>query len=191
MYRAVALGVVERGIDPADHAAVGALVAQVRVELVREGESLRVFLDERDVTDRLRSPEVTRVVSPVSGIPQVRDAMVREQRRLGTGGGVVLEGRDIGTVVFPDADLKVFLVASLEARARRRQQDLAAAGVRVEVPVLRAELEERDRRDSTRTAAPLRKAADAVELDTSDLTITEQVEQVVHLAEQVRDAKGR
>jgi cytidylate kinase len=116
--------------------------------------------------------------------------MVREQRRLGAGGGVVLEGRDIGTVVFPDADLKVFLVASLEARARRRQQDLAAAGVRVDVPVLRNELEERDRRDSTRTTAPLRKAADAVELDTSDLTIAEQVELVVRLAEQVRRAKG-
>lgn len=185
MYRAVAVKVVRSGMNPEDRAAVCALLPATRVELRREEDKLRVLLDGEDVTESVRSPAVTRAVSAVSSIPEVREAMVREQRRLGAAGGVVLEGRDIGTVVFPDADLKIFLVADLRARARRRQQEEEARGVHVTLDALMQDLERRDRLDSTRNTAPLRKASDAVELDTSAMTIEEQVTAVVRRAEEI------
>ncbi len=179
MYRAVTLKVLRAGISPDDAAAIGELLKSVRVELRATDGSLRVLLDGKDVTHDIRSVEVTRAVSTVSSLREVRQAMVREQRRLGKAGGIVLEGRDIGTVVFPDADVKFYMVAGLEARARRRQRELAARGVRSSKADLVAELAERDRKDSTRTESPLRKAPDAIEVDTSEMTIEEQVAFVV------------
>jgi cytidylate kinase len=185
MYRAVTLAVVREGVHPTDVDTIGALVARIRVEERQSAAGRRVFLNDGDVTDLLRTPEITRTVSAVSALPVVRAAMVREQRRMGAGGGVVLEGRDIGTVVFPDADLKFFLIAGIEARVRRRLRDLEAIGEHPDPDRLRAEIEERDRLDSTRSASPLLQAEDAIVLDTSTLTIPEQVDVVVRAAREM------
>lgn len=185
MYRAAALFVLRSGVNAGDADGVRALLPVLHVELRRDDAVVRVLLNGEDVTDDIRAPAVTRAVSAVSSIPEVRAAMVREQRKLGEHGGVVLEGRDIGTVVFPGADLKVFLVAGIRARARRRQLEEAARGVRTDLETLVNEIEERDRLDSTRSASPLRKAPDAVEIDTSEMSIEEQVEIVVRSAERI------
>jgi cytidylate kinase len=185
MYRAVTLAALRAGVDPGDAGAMQDLVARLRVEERQTGGSRRVFLNDEDVTDRLRTPEISRAVSGVAALPVVRAAMVREQRRMGAGGGVVLEGRDIGTVVFPEADLKFFLIAGIDARARRRSRDLEAIGERPDLDRLREEIEERDRLDSTRSASPLRQAENAILLDTSDLTIPEQVDVVVRAAREL------
>jgi len=192
MYRAATLKVLRSGIPPADATAAADLVESAHIELRREGgKMLRVVLDGEDVTDEIRTPAVTRAVSAVSSIRRVRDVMVREQRRMGAegGGGIVLEGRDIGTVVFPDADLKFFLIAGIEARARRRSRELRERGIDADPGALRDEIRERDRFDSTRTESPLRKADDAIELDTSDMTIEEQVAVVVGTVRRVMKEK--
>ncbi|HEY4643716.1 MAG TPA: (d)CMP kinase, partial [Bacteroidota bacterium] len=140
------------------------------------------FLDGEDVSDKLRTPEVTKAVSTVSSLREVRDAMVREQRRMAEEGGVVLEGRDIGTVVFPNAELKVFMVADVRERALRRQLELKQQGLEVKLDTLINELRLRDEKDSTRVESPLRRAEGALEVDTSGLTVEEQVEIVVRRA---------
>jgi CMP/dCMP kinase len=191
MYRAFTLKVLEHNVDPEDSEAVAELVGSTRVELRRTGLELRVILDGRDVTERIRDSEVTRSVSAVSKIRSVRQAMVKQQRALGTSDDVVLEGRDIGTVVFPDAELKIFLVASLEARSTRRRKELEDKGVKVELDVVRKEMTDRDRIDSTREESPLKPALDAIRLDTSGLTIEEQVEFVVKQAERILGLKNQ
>jgi cytidylate kinase len=175
MYRAVTAKVLKSGIRLDDLGKIGALLRSTRIELRGTGGSVTVLVDGEDVTDQIRSREVTRSVSAVSRLRDVRQAMVREQRRMGEGGGIVLEGRDIGTVVFPNADLKIYLVADIEARARRRQRELEEQGIHSSLDVLRKEIAERDKLDSTREESPLRKADDAIMLDTSGLTIEEQV----------------
>ncbi len=179
MYRAVTLKVLRSGIPVNDEAAIAELVATTHVELRNADSSQRVLLDGAEVTGEIRSIPVTKSVSKVSSLKCVRAAMVREQRRIGVDGGIVLEGRDIGTVVFPDADLKFFLIAGIEARAKRRQAELQARGVDASLPQLRQDIKERDALDSTRVESPLRQADDAIELDTSDMTVEQQVEFVV------------
>ena len=182
MYRAVTLKVLRRGIDPEDELRVGEVARLARIDLKTGLEGLGVFLDEEDVTEEIRSADVTRSVSAVSRIRGVREAMVRLQRNIGSIGGVVLEGRDIGTIVFPNADLKIFMVATLDVRVRRRLDELCASGMQVQPDVLREEIKRRDELDSTRDESPLMRAADAIELDTSRLTIDEQVEFVIKKA---------
>lgn len=189
MYRAVTLAVLRRGVDPGIAEAVVKVAQEVKVELIPSSDGSRVVLDGEDVTKEIRTPEVTANVSAVSSYQPVRDRMVEMQRRLAASGGAVLEGRDIGTVVLPDADMKVFMVANVTARAQRRQRDLAAAGIEADEASLIHDIEERDRKDSTRAASPLRKAADAIEVDTSDLTIDEQVQVIVRHAREIM--KGR
>ena len=184
MYRAVALKVLRSKIDPHDAHAIEGMLRSTKVELRRTSGTISVLLDGEEVSREIRTPEVTHASSAVSRHKVVRQAMVREQRRMGEEGGVVLEGRDIGTVVFPDADLKFFVVAHIEERARRRQKDLRALGRDSSVEELIGEMEERDRRDSTREESPLRRASDALELDTSCLTIDDQVRFVL---EKVRE----
>lgn len=191
MYRAVTLKVLERGLSPNDSTAVSDLIDSTTVELKRWDSSLRILLDGTDVTDRIRDPDVTRAVSAVSRIRGVREAMVERQRAMSERQGVVLEGRDIGTVVFPDADLKIFLVASLDARAIRREKELVGKGIKVDRSGLMREIEERDKLDSTREESPLRKASDAIELDTSGLSIQQQVDFVVEKARQILDRMGK
>ncbi len=190
MYRAVTLKVLRAGIPPEDGEGIGPLLATTHVALRREGEATRVLLDGEDVTAEIRNPEVTRAVSMVSMHRPVREAMVREQRRMGAEGGIVLEGRDIGTVVFPDADLKFFMIAGIEARARRRGEELQARGISPDMSGLIEEIRERDSLDSTREESPLRKAEDAIEIDTSHLTIEEQVRVVVERVRSVAEGKG-
>ncbi len=182
MYRAVTLAVLRAGIDPADRERVERLAAEIDIHMERSDDgTLHTFLDAEDVSLAIRSPEVTAEVSQVSAFAGVRRRLVEMQKRIGACGGVVIDGRDIGTVVFPDADVKVFMIADLAARAVRRQAELQQMGRDATVDGLISSLRERDRLDSTREASPLTKAPDAVELDTSKVTIDEQVDFVLDL----------
>ncbi len=185
MYRAITLKVLRHGIDVQNVKAVERLAAQTEILLEREEGNVKVLLDGEDVTKQIRKPEVTKAVSAVSSYRKVREAMVREQRRIGKAGGIVLEGRDIGTVVFPGAELKVYLVANVEERARRRRDQLQAQGVVSDVESVIQDIVERDEKDSRRRVSPLRKAADAVVLDTSTMTIQQQVDFIVQKAHEI------
>jgi cytidylate kinase len=186
MYRAVTLATIEAGIDPSDQEMVEELAGRLTIEFQQNpGDgSLCTILDDRDVSREIRSPEVTAAVSLVSSYPGVRRRLVDLQKSMGRRGGVVLDGRDIGTVVFPDADLKIFMVADLQARAERRHAELRRRGTDLALDDLVTELAERDRFDSSRDLSPMKKAADAVEIDTSGLSIDDQVELVLGLAEE-------
>jgi cytidylate kinase len=167
MYRALALKAIERDLDLEDEAALVKLAQQSRITLEPTRASNRVLLDERDVSQRVREADVTDAASKVSVHPGVREWMVARQRELGTGGGVVMEGRDIGTKVFPDADLKVFLDAHPDVREKRRLLQQQISGPLAEQ--VAAELRQRDQRDRTRANSPLQPASDAVILDSTDL----------------------
>lgn len=182
MYRALTLKVIESNVDPNDEDSIVKLAENTKIELIYENGNLKVILDERDVSDKIRTPEVTSLVSIVSAHPKVRDIMVKKQRELGKDGGVVIDGRDIGTVVFPNADLKIFMTADVKERAKRRQKELRSQGFKIEIEKLIKEIEERDELDSNREIAPLKKADDAIEIDTTNLTIEEQVELVLKKA---------
>ena len=185
MYRATSLAFLDRGAAVTAEAAERVLPG-LRLDLRRAADGLRVYLDGDDVTARIRTPEVSEAASRVSAIPSVRERLVEVQRRIAReqiaeGGGVVMEGRDIGTVVFPDADVKVFMVANPEARAERRHRELEARGETITREAVADDLATRDARDSTRAVAPLRRAEDAVVLDTTGLSVDDQVERVLAL----------
>lgn len=185
MYRAFTLKILRSGLGGFYSKRIAALIDETRIEIQPVNGSLRILLDDEDVTEEIRSAEVTTAVSSVSTLRNIREVMVKEQRRMGEEGGVVLEGRDIGTVVFPNADLKIFMVAGIQARATRRQRELEAKGAPAELELLKQELLQRDEKDSTREESPLLKADDAIELDTSDMTIDEQVDFIVHKANKI------
>jgi cytidylate kinase len=170
MYRAVALATIEAGIDPHDSEAVVALAARIDIDLEGDPDSLKVLLDGRDVTEQIRSENVTAMSSVVSTIPGVRRAMVTRQRELAKR-GAVLNGRDIGTVVFPEADVKFFLTAAPEERAERRFKEDRLTNHDVSFEQTLAEMIERDRRDTTRADSPLKAADDAIVIDSSGLSI--------------------
>jgi cytidylate kinase len=170
MYRAVALATIDAEINPANTEAVVALASAADIDLEGDPDSLRVLLNGRDVTEKIRSESVTEMSSVVSTIPGVRRAMVARQRQLGER-GAVLNGRDIGTVVFPEADVKFFLTAAPEERAERRFKEDVMTNSAVSLQQTMAEMVERDRRDSTRADSPLRIAEDAIVIDSSGLTI--------------------
>lgn len=172
MYRAVALAVLESSISASDDVAVGSLAARVDIDLQGDPDSLRVTLGGVDVTDQIRSEEITHLSSIISTIPAVRRAMVARQRELGLR-GAVLNGRDIGTVVFPDADIKFFLTALPQARAERRFNEDRAQDPNVDFEATFADMTERDRRDSTRADSPLKIADDAILIDSTGLSIEE------------------
>lgn len=183
MYRAATWLVLEDNINPADTDAVVKEVSAARIELRQSTDAgpQRVLVNGHDVTTAIRSQQVTRLVSPLSTIPAVRAHMVIQQQELAAGGGVVMDGRDIGTVVLPNADLKIFLTASPEVRALRRSKDLEAAGECPDLAVLLREIQERDLRDSTREVAPLTQAPDAIPVHTDDMTIDEVVAYIIKL----------
>jgi cytidylate kinase len=170
MYRVVGLAAREHGVDAEDGAALAALVDTLDIVFHDEPSGPRVFLDGRDVTAEIRASAAGEWASRVAAVAQVRAHLVTRQRALVAAGGVVMDGRDIGTVVFPEADCKFFLVASADERARRRQGDLQAAGSAGDLATVRAEIEARDRRDRERTHAPLRPAPGAIVIDTSGLS---------------------
>jgi cytidylate kinase len=191
MYRAVALKAVERKIPPENEVALVALARETHVELKAPtaeqeaaGAKNRVFLDGREVTQEIRTAEVAQAASRLATIAGVRELLVAEQRRAGEGGGVVMEGRDIGTVVFPRAELKVFLEASAETRAERRWKEHQEKGEEMALLEVLAEVKERDKRDRERKVSPLVKAADAVLLDNTAMGIEETARLIVFLAEE-------
>jgi cytidylate kinase len=185
MYRAVALKMLRVGLEPIDNGKIDEMLNTTHVgQKELEGQQ-HIYLDGQDVTEEIRTPEISLWVGPVSENARVRMHLVRWQRELGQSGGVVLEGRDIGTVVFPDADLKVFMVADLRTRAKRRRKEMLTRGIDQSLTEVEDALAARDERDSSREHSPLRKATDAIELDTTDLTIGDQVDRVVALARKV------
>jgi CMP/dCMP kinase len=189
LYRSVALAAGRRGIDFTDLPALGelarALAGRAAIRFAPgAGVEQRVLLDGEDVSELIRTQQIGQGASTVSAVPEVRAALLDMQRAAGAEGGVVLEGRDVGTVVFPDAEAKFFLTASAEVRARRRFEELRARGTPADLEQVRSEVTERDRRDSERAVAPLRQADDAVLVDSSELAIDEVVRRIV---ERVRD----
>uniref|UniRef100_A0A7C5VVL6 Cytidylate kinase n=1 Tax=Thermomicrobium roseum TaxID=500 RepID=A0A7C5VVL6_THERO len=183
VYRTLALVASEQGILPDDAERLAQLAQTLSLRVgppsVDDGRLYDVWLDGRDVTWAIRSPEIDRLASLVSAHPPVRQALLRLQRELARNGRVVMAGRDIGTVVMPDAPVKIWLHASLEERARRRQRDLAKRGIVQSLDELIAELAERDRRDATRAVAPMRPADDAIIIDTDNRSIEEVVEAIL------------
>jgi cytidylate kinase len=190
MYRAVALKAIRLAVDMADRVRLGDVAREASIELTGHGRG-PILLDGEDVTFAVRSEDVTLAASVMSTVPEVRVALVEQQREIGRRESCVMEGRDIGTVVFPNADLKVFLVASLEERARRRYEQSIEQGVvdarrgdvaGPSIAEIARGIAERDERDTTRADSPLRKADDAVEINTTSLTIEQQVDRVIELA---------
>jgi CMP/dCMP kinase len=188
MYRIVTLAVLRAGFDPADAEAVASASAVAELSVSYDSEDVRCYLAGEDVSMEIRGDDVTRAVSAVSSVPAVRARLVELQRRLTEGpGSVVVEGRDIGTVVLPCAPVKIFLTASAETRARRRNDQNVAAGLADAYDAVLADVRRRDHLDSTRAVSPLRAAEDAVVVDTSDMTETEVI---VHLLELVKQRSG-
>ena len=195
MYRAVTCAALERGVDVADAAAVAGLARELDIDLVAGSDGERLRIDGQDRTAQIRTPEVDANVSAVAAVPEVREAMVALQRRAAEAGDVVAEGRDIGTVVFPNAEVKVFLTADPSARARRRAvqraggdtaTDAGATADSSETAAIEAELVARDRADSTRATSPLRPADDAVHIDSTDLTVEGVCDRIARLMEEAR-----
>jgi CMP/dCMP kinase len=191
MYRAVGLKALRDGAPLDSPERLSALAEGVRIDLVPRDGKLRVLLDGEDVTEAIRAPEVSHAASVVAVVPGVRHPMVAEQRRAGSPGGVVMEGRDIGSVVFPHADLKIFLDASPEVRATRRRRELEEKGETVEFAKVLADVHARDRRDRERDMSPLVRAADAVLVDNTAMDVEETARVIVLLAkEQSKAAAG-
>lgn len=186
MYRAVTVAALGRGIAPSDEAAVTTLAESISIDVrppsVDDGRMYDVLAEGEDVTWRIRSAEVDRHVSEISAYRGVRQAMTRRQREIGLRGDVVMVGRDIGTVVLPEADLKIYLDASVDARAQRRHRELQERGEPADYDEIRAAMAARDAYDSTRALAPLKPATDAVTLDTTHLTVDEVVARALALA---------
>ncbi len=187
MYRAIALGVLKQTISPSDSKAVIAAAEKFSIDISGSGENFRIRLDGEDVSEAIRSVEVTSVVSTVAAIPEVREIMVRMQRTIGEAQSLVIDGRDIGTVVFPQADFKFYVDADIEIRAERRMKEFQAVNPDITLDEIIASIQDRDRQDMSRKVSPLRKADDAVVLDTSRVSIDEQVAFVLNIIEKRSD----
>jgi cytidylate kinase len=184
MYRAIGWKAQHDQVPLDDETAVAALADRSRIEL----EGGRVSIDDHDVTQAIRTSEIDKAASAVARLPRVREVLVARQRRMGEQGGVVMEGRDIGTVVFPNADIKIYLDASAEERARRRLRDAAHSGGQAGEAAVAASIQARDTSDTTRTVSPLAVAADAVHIDTTAMPIDQVVEAVMALVNaRIRD----
>jgi cytidylate kinase len=181
IYRAIGRKAIDTGTRLDDAPSLAKLARESEVHLIGDPDHLRVLLDGSDVSDSIRRPEASHASSVVATIPEVREAVVDKLREMARSGGVVMDGRDIGTKVFPDAQVKVFLDASLDVRAQRRFEEERERGRVVSVEAIRAELEERDRRDRERTATPLLKAPDAVFIDTSDMPLDGVIDHVLEI----------
>jgi CMP/dCMP kinase len=182
MYRAITLKCLRRGIPASDHAALEKIVAETDITFAGVPPEMRIIMDGEEVSAAIRGDEVTKNVSDFCAPLVVRQQLVKQQRKIAAGRSIVCEGRDIGTVVFPAAELKFFMVASVEERARRRRKDFLAAGITKSIPELVAEISARDKKDSTRDNSPLRKAPDAEEIDTTAMTLEEQIRLIINKA---------
>lgn len=184
LYRSIALLSKRQGVDWADEAGLAEIASQLDVDFSLDEGVNRLRLGGQDVTSAIREPEISQGASVVSALPGVRQALLDLQRKLGRAGGVVAEGRDVGTVVFPDAAVKFFLTASDEVRAKRRFDELRSRGVKADLQTTLEEMRERDDRDSNRAVAPLCQADDAVLVDSSDRSLDQVVQQMLEV---VRD----
>ena len=185
IYRTVAYHMILMGISPKDRDGVNRLIDDVNIDIRFPGDGVQhMILNGFDVTDELRTPEMSRGASQVSAHPAVREVLLDLQRDMAKKNNVVMDGRDIGTVVLPDADVKIFLTADVKVRAKRRLAELQARGEKTTFAEVLADLEERDERDSTRAVAPLRCAPDAVRVDTSDCGIDESVRRILAVVEE-------
>ena len=184
MYRSLALRAKERGVPLEDEVTLGRLALSLHVHFVTEGGQTHVFCEGENVTEAIRTPEISRLASSISKQKGVREAMVKLQREMGKQGGVVLEGRDIGTVVFPDADVKFYLDANPEERARRRYDEMVEKGVKADFRETQEDLLQRDHNDMHRVHSPLKKANDAVFIDSSHRSVEEVVEEIVRVIEE-------
>jgi len=185
IYRTVGLAVHRAGADPRDAAAVIELLPGLKIDLGYGEDGLQhMYLGGEDVSGAIREPEISMYASAVSAIPEVRDFLMEQQRGLARTHCVIMDGRDIGTVVLPDADLKIFLTASPEARAQRRWKELQEKGLDEPLEKVLAEIIERDHNDTTRAAAPLKRAKDAVEIDTTEYDLEQSLEVLLNLAKE-------
>ena len=176
MYRACALKAKKMGIDFNDEESIRELLDDIDIRIENHNSKNRIFLDGEDVSEDIRADDISALASAISAIPAVRYKMVELQRKMGEKGGVILDGRDIGTFVFPNAEVKFFLTASPEVRAKRRWLELQQKGINKDFSEVLADLVKRDNNDSQRALAPLKKADDAIEVDTSNMTIEEQTD---------------
>lgn len=179
LYRAVAWKVARAAVNPSDHLAIATLLASTRIALLSDPTSPRIRVDDHDVTQEIRTAEVSHMASVVSTIPAVREWLLPVQRDLASQGQVVVEGRDIGTCVFPTAEVKFFLDADSDVRAARRQRELVTAGGSVPLDRTRQDIEVRDQRDRSRSLSPLKPATDAMVIDTSALSVDQVIERLM------------
>lgn len=184
MYRALTYKCLQQNVDLQDEAAVISMLHQTKIELKQAGDAQEVFVDGKNVSDAIRTQNVSNHVSIVAQIKEVRKEMVELQRQMATEGGVVMDGRDIATNVLPNAEIKVFMVASVSERARRRLEDLKEKGEHPDLLALEQEIARRDKMDSERKIDPLKKAEDAVEIDSTHLTIDEVVAEILELVDE-------
>jgi len=184
MYRAITLKAINQGIDLSSNEEAGALLLETAIDLQPSTNGQLVFLDRKNVTEEIRTQVVTQAVSQMSAHGLVRERMVELQQQLAEGRGVVMDGRDIGTHVLPNAPLKIFMSASVEERAARRFKENKTRGIETPLHELQAEIAKRDKMDSEREVAPLKKAEDAIFLDTTTLTIQEAASEILKLAEE-------
>ncbi len=186
MYRAIGWKAKQEGIDPKNEEKLAGLCGRTQVTIKKDNSDPRFYVDGHDVSGEIRTPEMGMMASAVSKSPSVRARLLTLQRDLGRAGGVVMDGRDIGTVVFPDAEVKFYLDASAEERGLRRYQELTAKGMDVDLARITQEIRERDQQDSTRSLAPLRKADDALLIDSTDLNINEVLEAMLAAIQKVK-----
>ncbi|MFC6260310.1 (d)CMP kinase [Levilactobacillus fujinensis] len=178
MYRAITWKVLQAGVALDDEPAVKQLLDQITIRFEPGTPVQKVFVDDTEVTLAIRQPDVTNSVSAVSALPSIRQELTERQRQIAEAGGIVMDGRDIGSTVLPRAQVKIFLVASVDERAQRRLKDNAAKGIDTPLATLKHEIEERDRKDSTRKVSPLTQAADAIRLDTTSMSIEQVADKI-------------
>lgn len=189
MYRSLTLESLKKNVDMNDEQALTELLNQTQIELIQDNEGQHILVNNQDVTEEIRSERVTNQVSYIAKHPRVREEMVKRQQAFATKRGVVMDGRDIGTHVLPSAELKVFLIASVEERAKRRYEENMNKGFSTSLEVLKKEIEQRDLMDSNREVAPLIKAEDAIEIDTTSLSIDEVAQEIFTRATQLIEEK--
>jgi cytidylate kinase len=185
MYRAVTLKALENGVPVMNEEKVAELAEKINIKFDKNHEKTIIFIDDRDVSEEIRKPSVDREISPIAANPKVRKIMVRKQREMARDGGVVMDGRDIGTVVIPEAELKIFMLASSQERAVRRQKELEEKGIKIDLNKIIEDVKYRDLQDETRSHGPLKKAPDAIVIDTTKLSIPEQIEKILELAQEI------
>jgi cytidylate kinase len=182
MYRAVTLSALRNNIAVDDSEGIADLAKQLELKFGRNDHKTIIFMDGEDVSEKIRTPEIDQNISPVAANPAVRMIMVQKQRAIGKEGGIVMDGRDIGTVVFPDADLKIFMMATVRERALRRKKEQEQKGLKINLDKVVSDIKYRDQQDKSRNHGPLLKAVDAIEIDTTQLSIGQQIKKILELA---------